>query len=121
MIDIDNTLPVGVATRDAEDETYDKIDLAGCKNLRNRLLRTAQTLGRPINITRVARFLIRAGTSRQSVNSLRTKLYDIISPNPDFVGIGKGCYRYTPIGGGESPGLLTVGGSEDKQGSLEYG
>ena len=121
MTDIDSRLPVGVATRDAEDADYDTIDLTGCKNLQDRLLRTAATLGRSINVTRTARFLIRVGISRQSVDSLRKKLYDIISPNPAFVGIGKGCYRYTPIGGGESPRLLTVDGSEDKQGSLEYG
>ena len=114
-------VPSGAGVRDAEDEVYDLVDLTGCRNLYDRLVRIAETLRRPINLSRSARFLIRAGTSRQSVASLRVKSYDLIMPSPDFVGIGDGDYQYIPIGGDDMPGLLTVASSEDEKSSIEYG
>ena len=114
--------PAGAQARDAEDLAYDGIDLTGCYSYRERVIRIAETLGRPVMASRIARFLVRSGTTQSlSVDSIRRRVYEIITPSPDFVSIGDGLYQYLPLGHDESPELLTVGGSEDKQGSLEYG
>lgn len=114
-------IPSGVEVWDAEDEAYDSVDLTGCRNLSDRLVRIAETLGRPINVSRTARFLIRTEASGQSVTSLRCRIYEEILSSEEFVVIGGDNYQFNPMRYGKLHDLPTNSDCKEGQYPLQYG
>lgn len=73
------------------------IDLADAKNLSERLVGIALSVGEPIDAWEAARYLVTQGYSKSKVRNLRPHVYNTLNDHPDFEKIGQGLFEYLPI------------------------
>lgn len=96
-----------------------EINFRGCRNTHQRLVRMAETVRVPINVTASARYLVSQGMSSQDGFKFRNIVGHLLATSDDFERVRNGYYELkTPIPADLSS-LLTVGNSENGENPLK--